>query len=123
MSVFYVARWSVSDADLDRHGQALGALGDHTRLEHPLIEEVRLFRERWGPGARHEFIWMERYPNLAILESDCEPPACTCSDVWAPIYACAQVGTFRGAIWNDASPEAWFTRTGTVSGNQATDRK
>lgn len=111
MSVFYVAQWSVHDAELEPHSRALAALTAHTRSRHPLIEEVRLFRERWGPGPRHRFVWMERYPTLALFEADCEPPACTCEEVWSPIYACAQDGSFTGSVWSDVLREAWFDRS------------
>lgn len=110
MSIFYVARWSVREADLVSHADSLANLAMHTQREHPLIEEVRLFRERWGTGPRHQYVWMERYQTLAALESDSEPPACTCADVWAPIYALAQDQSFHAAVWTEASSESWFTR-------------
>jgi len=110
VSVFFVAEWSVSATSLNEHEQALRALAVYTRQIHPSIKEVRIYRQRWGPLARHAYAWTEEYETLQALDQDCEPPACTCEEGWAPIYALAEPGTFKGAIWMGALTDTWFSR-------------
>ncbi len=112
MSACYVAQWTVSPAELDAHDSALRRLAAHTRTRHPAIIDLRILRQRWGPLARHGYMWIEEYESLEELELDSRPPACTCDEEWAPLYTIAVAGTFHGAVWSDRIRDQWFSRPG-----------
>jgi hypothetical protein len=108
MSVFYVARWSVSETDVSSCETALASLAEHVASAHPGILSARVYRELWGPQPRRSFTWLEEFDSLSALEREPETPAC--AEAWAPIHRLALPATFVTAIWSDVQRGLWFDR-------------
>jgi len=108
MSIYYVATWSVNQNDAGACDDALTAIAEHIRAEHPSIRSLRTFRQAWGPAPRRGYAWYEEFESLAAMEAD--PGTPLCEEIWKPIHRNAEAGTFRGAIWTDPQRGLWFER-------------
>jgi hypothetical protein len=108
MGIYYVATWSVNQNDAAACEDALTALAEHIRAEHPLIRSVRTFRQAWGPAPRRAYAWYEEFESLTSMEADLGTPVC--EEIWKPLHGLAEAGTFSAAIWTDPQRSLWFER-------------
>ena len=103
-----VFQWSIRPEETGDCEDHLARVVEHITADHPTILAVRTFRQWTGPLPRRAYIWLEEYENLATLESSPDTPAC--ADVWKPIEAMAQAGTWTTSIWLDAAPHLQLAR-------------
>lgn len=108
MSIYYVAEWSVNQNAAAACQEALAAIADHIKSEHPSIKSVRTYRQAWGPAPRRSYVWYEEYDSLTAMEAD--PGTPRCEEIWEPIHRLAEAGTFTAAIWTDPQRSLWFDR-------------
>jgi hypothetical protein len=108
MSVYFVAQWTIPEGKKEACEEALKAILAHIQVEHPAIRSVRVFRQIWGPVPRRAYVWYEEYESLTALDQEVGTPQC--DEVWAPIYAMAQEGTFLTGLWSDLQRDLWMQR-------------
>jgi hypothetical protein len=108
MSVYIVYQWSIRPEDSERCNDQLERIAGHVGKDHPEILGVRTFIQSTGPLPRRAYIWWEEWPSLTTLEEDEGTPLCM--ELWKPIEAMAQAGTWTSSMWLDAPPAAQFTR-------------
>jgi hypothetical protein len=108
MSIYYVATWSVNQNEVARCEDALAAIAEHIRADHPSIQSLRTFRLAWGSAPRRAYTWYEEYQSLTAMEAD--PGTPVCEAIWQPIHGLAEPGTFTAAIWTDPQRGIWLQR-------------
>ena len=110
MSVYWVAMWTVQSGRLvDHDAQALPALLQHVRSDHPRVLSARTWAILWGSNpARPGRIWIEEFASLTSVDDlDREEMGPACDAVWQAIHELSVPGTFRTAIWTDSLRDAW----------------
>lgn len=108
MSVYHVVQWSVNEPDADASGNAVEVIADHIRAVHPAVISFRTFRQSVGPLPLRTYFLLVEYDSLTTMDADPDSP--TCDEVWAPVFALAQPGTFIVSIWSDPQRASWFER-------------
>lgn len=107
-----VYRWAVVRDGLARHDEALAALGEHIKADHPLIKGLRGWKVLWGGEVgRPGRVWTEFFESMADYERHEEleySPACDA--VWEPVFATMVPGSMTSAVWQDVVPGARFDR-------------
>lgn len=108
MSVYFVAQWSVRQSAVEPCERALNKVADHIKQDHPSIKSVQVFRQAWGPYASRAYCWLEEYESVTAMGA--ERSTQQWMEVWKPIEAMAQDGTYRCSIWDDPHRSIWFSR-------------
>lgn len=103
MGVWVVQQFSVRESDRARCMEALAAIGEHIKAEHPEILGVRA-RVQWvGRQAHRGIEWEEHYESLTSLDEAPATPAC--QEVWAPVHALTLPGSHERSVLLDAEPD------------------
>jgi hypothetical protein len=108
MSVYFVAQWSVPEADRDACEALLETLAAHIREAHPAVRSIRTLRQWWGQFPRRTYIWYEEFDDLATLQGAHDPD--TCTRLWRELSRLADTGTMYGSVWEDPQRGFWFER-------------
>jgi len=108
MSVYHVVQWSVSEPDADACGKAVEVIAEHVRAVHPAVASLRTYRQTVGPLPLRTYFVFAEYESLTAMDADPDTPAC--DEVWSPVFAAAQPGTFVVSIWSDPQRASWFER-------------
>jgi hypothetical protein len=108
VSIYVVYQWSIRPEDQERCNEQLARIATHIHDDHPDIITARTFVQSSGPLPRRAYIWWEEWPSLTSLDKDDGTPVCL--ELWKPIEAMAQAGTWTSSIWLDAPEPTQFTR-------------
>lgn len=108
MSVYFVAQWSVAEADRDACESILKALANHIEEAHPMVRSIRTLRQWWGQFPRRTYIWYEEFKDLEALQA--ADDQATCARLWGDLSRLADPGTMHGSVWEDPQREVWFAR-------------
>lgn len=108
MSVYVVFQWSIRPEKAGECDAALEKIVDHIRVEHASILGCRTFKQWTGPQPRRGYTWMEEYESVTAIDQDEGTPVCL--EVWKPVEAMADAGTFTAAVWLDAPDGTSLTR-------------
>ena len=109
MSIHVVYQWSIRPEESAACEDQLARVVEHIRADHGDILGVRTLRQWSGPLPRRAYIWMEEYPSLSSLESG-GGDSPTCLEVWKPLEAMAQPGTWTLRVGVDAGERLQLTR-------------
>jgi hypothetical protein len=108
MSVFHVVQLSVNPPDFEACDQAIKMLADHIQSVHPAARSFRTYRQIFGPHPWRTYFGVAEFESMTAWDNDPDTPSC--EEVWAPIYAIAQPGSFAMSLWSDSQRESWFER-------------
>jgi hypothetical protein len=108
MSVYFVAQWSVPEADRDACEGILADLAAHIEAAHPTVRSIRTMRQWWGQFPRRTYIWYEEFDDLGALQAADDPAVC--ARLWADLSRLADAGTMHGSVWEDPQRGSWFER-------------
>ena len=107
-SLYVVFQWSVRPEDGGRCDEQLKQIVQHIRAEHAEIKGTRTYKQWVGPMPRRAYTWMEEYESFTKIDEGEMTPACL--EVWKPIEAMAQDGTFHASVWFDTPDELSLRR-------------
>lgn len=108
MSIHLVYQWSIRPEDASACEDQLATVVEHIRDDHPGVLGVRTIRQWSGPLPRRAYIWLEEYESLTAFESGADTPRCL--EVWRPLEAMAQPGTWTASVWVDGAERLQLRR-------------
>jgi hypothetical protein len=108
MSVYFVAQWSVPEAERDACENILARLARHVEQAHPMVRSIQTLRQWWGQFPRRSYVWYEEFDNLDTLQAANDPE--TCAAIWAELSRLADPGSMYGSVWEDTQRDVWFAR-------------
>lgn len=97
MPVRVVYQWSIRPEDSAACEDGLARIVEHIRADHGDVLGAQLYRQWAGPLPRRAYVWMEEHASLTAIEGSRETPAC--AEVWGPLEAIAQPGTWTTSVW------------------------